>query len=86
MIKYSSWLKDFEQFEASEKKRVGKPRKSLVGAELGGSFKTLSIDWATFAQRKLLMWFYYYIELYWKKHINNKYHNKTETMKEQKTT
>lgn len=44
VIKYSSWLKDFEQFEASEKKRVGKPRKSLVGAELGGSFKTLSID------------------------------------------
>ncbi|KAI5725888.1 hypothetical protein M8J77_021311 [Diaphorina citri] len=42
--KYASWLKDFEQFEANEKKRVGKPRKQMVGAELGGSFKTLSID------------------------------------------
>ncbi|XP_075231114.1 alpha-tocopherol transfer protein-like [Lycorma delicatula] len=45
METYSTWMEQLgENFKADLKKRVGKPRNQLIGDELEGSFKSLSID------------------------------------------
>lgn len=42
---YSPWLKQLtENYKADLKKRIGKPRNQLIGEEIEGSFKSLSID------------------------------------------